>query len=67
MCTEPLKTHFYSRLNNMIPNLCNLMCECEMFACTMGTIGAYNSKVIVPKNMILSKPSWMINEIRHLY
>ena len=43
MCTEAQYANCYSRLDNIIPNLCNLKCECEMFACTMGAIGSDNS------------------------
>ena len=54
----------YSRLDNMTPNLCNLKCEYEMFACIVGII---NSMILSIKNMTLCEPSWMRNVTRHLY
>ena len=67
MWTEAQQTICYSRFNNMTPNLCNLKCMFEVFACIVGNIGSYNSMVLLFKNMTLFEPSWVINVIRHLY
>jgi len=67
MCRVAQQTNCYSRLDNITPNLRNLKCEYEMFACTMGTTGSYNSMVLPVKKMTLCEPSWMINVTRYLY